>query len=474
MLLRCQLRRYRGFASAWPTSSDVHRDETMRKVAGLGSAGVAEAVHARPDRQRLALMALLLVAAMPVRIPINVPLVGSISILDVFLVLASATLILDLPSRRLNWGYSSLPVLMAVPTVVSLMSVIWSDDRVATLNSTIVYLEGILAYLFVVRELEMLSPDRVVAYIRRFALLVTIPAVLLLLHVPGFEPYDPALSESSGDYISYYTRLSHPILGRSNNLAAVLFIFVPPLLYWGHTRRKLYASLVGFLSLVAVAATLSRGLLLSVLIAGLVYAALLRRAPHTSRRPLIGKFLAMAIGLAIAATAFYQLNPPTREFLAGRLSATNVELRVDLYVQAFRQTLDRPLLGYGGDALGSHSSALAVDVHNTYLQQILNFGVPLGVLVGLAIAALPVPFLLRRRICPLAGAIGFAVLVEVISFSFESSFEGTVLRVIFFLSLGLLVGLLKAAEAEMSVSPPVASAISGKNGRAYKAGKAYQ
>src|SRR5829696_8142116 len=211
MLLRCQLRRYRGFASAWPTSSDVHRDETMRKVAGLGSAGVAEAVHARPDRQRLALMALLLVAAMPVRIPINVPLVGSISILDVFLVLASATLILDLPSRRLNWGYSPLPVLMAVPTVVSLMSVIWSDDRVATLNSTIVYLEGILAYLFVVRELEMLSPDRVVAYIRRFALLVTIPAVLLLLHVPGFEPYDPALSESSGDYISYYTRLSsHP------------------------------------------------------------------------------------------------------------------------------------------------------------------------------------------------------------------------------------------------------------------------
>jgi hypothetical protein len=44
------------------------------------------------------------------------------------------------------------------------------------------------------------------------------------------------------------------------------------------------------------------------------------------------------------------------------------------------------------------------------------------------------------------------VLVEVISFAFESSFEGTVLRVIFYLTLGLLVGLVRAADRESAAA----------------------
>jgi hypothetical protein len=57
-------------------------------------------------------------------------------------------------------------------------------------------------------------------------------------------------------------------------------------------------------------------------------------------------------------------------------------------------------------------------------------------------------FLLRRRIEPLAGVIGLAVGVGVVLFCFEPSFDGTGLRVILYLFLCLLTGLLKAAEAE--------------------------
>jgi O-antigen ligase len=426
----------------------------MSHLHHLGSSvNAAGVVPLRPDRPRLGLMALLLLAAMPVRLPTEVPLLGSVSVLDLFLFLASWTLVLDLPLRPLNWGYSSVVSLMAVPAVASLLSVVWSGDPVTSVKAALAYLEGLVAYLFVVRELEGLTPTRVIRYIGRYALLLTIPAVLLLLHVPGFAPYEPGLSQSSGSYISYYTRLSHPVLGRSNNLAAALAIFVPPLLYWGHTRRQSSASIVGFITLIAVAATLSRGLFLAAFIAGLAYLLLLRRTSAAPRRSVVGKLIGVMIGLFVAAVALYQLNPPTREFFAGRLSGTNIDLRVNLYDEAFRRILDRPLLGYGADAAGSSDVALTVDVHNTYVQQVLNFGLPLGIVVGLAIAALPIPFLLRRRIHPIAGAIGFAVLIEVVSFCFESSFEGTVIRVILYLSLGLLTGLLKAAEVEAEAIP---------------------
>jgi O-antigen ligase len=391
-------------------------------------------------------MLVLLAAAMPVRLPFPVPVVGSVSVLDLLLIVMLVTLYLDLPWRRLDWGPPILAAALAVPPAASALSVLWSQDRVGTVRTTISYLEALVAYLFVLRELEGLPAARVVAYLRRYAWLVTLPAVLLTLHVPGFAPQAPGLSPSSGDYISYYTRLSHPILGRSNSLATVLAILVPPLLYWGHTRRDRRATLAGLVALTAVVLTLSRGVYAAFLIAGLGYLVLLRRPAGGPRRPVIGKVILATLGLAAATTALYELNPATREFISGRLSPANVARRADLYAVAFNKIAERPVLGYGAGAVPDGDVALTVDVHNTYVQQFLYFGLPLGGLVGAVITALPVVFLMRRRASPLTGAVTYAVLVEVISFAFESSFEGTVLRVIFYLTIGLLAGLLRAAE----------------------------
>ncbi|MET9021899.1 O-antigen ligase family protein [Actinopolymorpha sp. NPDC004070] len=393
-------------------------------------------------------MLVLLAAAMPFRFPVwypaSFPVIRSASILDVMLVVGLIILVVDLKHRCLNLGYRPLALLLAVPVLISALSLMWSDDRIATLRTTVNFLEAFVGYLFATRELAGLATERVVAFLRRYVWLVTLPAVFLLLHVPGFAPYEPGLSHTSGDYLSYYSRLSHPLLGRSNNLAAVLVILVPVLLHFGHTRRDRRTTLTGLVAATAVICTFSRGVMVAFVIAGIGCLLLFRRPFGSPRKHLIGNVVAGALGLAAAPIALYALNPATHEFFAGRLSAANILLRAELYRAAFEKIAERPLLGYGAGVVPRGDAVLVVDVHNTYVQQVLYYGVPLGVLVGLVVLSLPIFFLLRRGLHPLAGAVGFGVLVEVISFAFESSLEGTVLRVIFYLLLGMLAGFLRS------------------------------
>jgi hypothetical protein len=411
----------------------------------------------RPDRPRLLLGVLLLAAAMPVRFPVHTPVFTSVSVLDVVLLVVAVTLVLDLPFHRLDLGYRTIFVVLAVPAVAIVLSLAWSQDRAATLAVAGFTLESVVVYLFVTRELEGLSSERIVALLERFVVLLIVPAVLLLLHVPGFQPEQPGLSPSSGDYLGYYTRLSHPVLGRSNNLATVLVVFVPVLLWWGHTRRKRAAAFVGFLGLAAVIATQSRGVVLASVVALGIFA--LVRPPQRIRgRPFFGKVFGATVVLALAGVVFYELNPLTRELGASRFSLENVSLRIALYGEAFGRLGARPWTGFGPGVVPDGNTALTVgtqvltaeqgDVHNTYVQQLLSFGVPVGVVVSVALLTLPVWFFVRARAVPAAGVVGLALTIELVSFAFESSFEGSVLRVIFYLSVGLLAGLVRRLEAD--------------------------
>jgi O-antigen ligase len=383
------------------------------------------------------------------------------------------TLFLDLAFRPLDTGYPALFWLLCVPLVVSIISIVWSKDHQATLRTVLIYAEALIAYLFVIRELDGLAPARIITYIKRYSYLLIIPGLLLLLHVPGFEP-EVAYEHSSGGYLTFYTRLSHPVLGGSNNLATVLAFFAPILLYWGHTRHDRRATLAAFISLLAIVLTLSRGIFLAFLIAGLVYAPL-----TTGRRRLASKGLAtkitatVALGL-VALGAFYAVNPPTHEFFKDRLTLATAETRSQLISFSFKGIANEPLLGYGGGAtpppdaaqdvipvpdngsgvsLNGSGQTGGVDVHNTYLQQALSFGLPLGLLISLALCGTAGVFLARRRSIALAGVIAYALMVQLVSFLFESSFEGTVLRVLFYLSVGLAAALLRSAERESFTTP---------------------
>jgi O-Antigen ligase len=402
-----------------------------------------------PDRPRVALMVVLLAAAMPTRISGSFPLIHSVSILDILLVVAAVTLLLDLSYRPLDVGYRALFRILCVPVILSLASLAWSQDRSQTLRALLIYVEGLVAYLFVLRELNGLSAARIVGYIARYAILLIIPGVLLLLHVPGFGPQLPAsVSHSAGDYLSYYSRFSHPVIGRSNNIASVLVFFPAILMYWGHTRNSRTITWAGLLTCLAIFLTLSRGTLLAFLLAGLLYAALPRTRVEASAAGWRRKVVSVLAAGVIAIIVLYSVNPATHEFFAGRLGTANVTGRASLISMAVPKLADRPVLGYGSGVTPDKNPDLAEGVHDTYLQQALYFGLPLALAVSVALWAIAAFFLKRRRSIPIAGVIGYTVMVELISFLFESSLEGTVLRVLFYLCIGLLAGLLRSVESE--------------------------
>jgi hypothetical protein len=387
---------------------------------------------------------------MPVRVAHSLPVLHSFSVLDVVVIAAGLTLFLDLAFRPLEIGPPQLFGLLCIPLVVSAASTVWSDARSATLRATLIYAEGLIAYLFVVRELEDVGPDRVVTYMRRYAYFLIVPAVFLVLHVPGFAPeVSASLKRSSGGYLTYYTRLSHPVLGGSNNLATVLAFFAPILVYWGHVRRDRRTTLAGAVTLLAIFLTLSRGVLLSFVIAGLLYGALASRR-RTALRPGLGRKITAAAATGLAAIAvFYALNPTTRENFATRFSPANVKSRVSLLDYGGSKIASRPLLGYGDrgnpplpainsppQPVGSGSSCLGclagqttpvlsvdrVDTHNTYVQQALYYGLPLGLVVSLALWGVAGVFLAHTRSIAIAGVIAFTLLTQLVSFLFESSF----------------------------------------------------
>jgi hypothetical protein len=400
--------------------------------------------------ERWFLMALLLAAAMPLRIVHGLPIVDSFSILDVVLLVAGLTLFLDLSFRPLDTGYQQVFVILCVPLVVSMFSIVWSQDRPATVRAILIYVEGVIAYLFVVRELGRVPSAQIVRYLERFAYLLIIPGVLLLLHVPGFEPrLGNDVSHTSGQYLTYFTRFSHPVLGPSNNLATVLACLVPILLYWGHEHHDRHATIAGFVASLAILLTFSRGILLAFLVTGVAFAILTSGGRRLSSGVRVGRKVVGGVVLGVLAiAAFYFVNPTTHELFKTRFSLTNVFSREALLSDAVAKIASRPVLGYGAGVAPDHDPRIGEGVHNTYVQQAIYFGLPLGVLVSAALLGLAGFFLARRASNAVSGVVAFTVIVLLVSFLFESSFEGTVLRMLFYMSIGLAVALLRSIEAE--------------------------
>ncbi len=431
---------------------------------GVLDAGQRASLDAAPSAKtrratgaRIFLSLVLVSAAMPVTVAQGVPIVNSIRILDILLLFAALTLVLDLAYRPLELGYRQVFWILALLVLVSLVSVVWSQDRTATVRALTISLEGLVGYLFVVRELDGLSPRRVVAYFERFLYLLLIPAVFLLLRVPGFEPaVDPDVSRTSGEYLRYFTRLSHPILGSSNNLAAVLVLLVPVLVYWGHVRKDRRISIAGLVGAIAIILTLSRGTLLAFVVAAAVYAMV--TAGSRGRRLALGRKIVLiaAIG-GVALASVYAFNPATRELLATRLSLRNFELRLQLLTDAWSKIESHPVLGYGAGVAPQGDLALGEEVHNAFLQQVLYYGIPLGFAACVLLCALVGFFIAKRRKTAIAGVAAFTLMVELVSFLFQSSFEGTIHRVLFYMLVGALVALVRSSEVERGAGKVAAS-----------------
>lgn len=420
-------------------------------------------VRPATDYRRIGLGLLLLAAAAPYRYYGSFPLVASVSVLDAALFLAGIGLLARrVVLGRIELGDHRLFGLLCVLPVLSLTSLLWTVDTVETVREVLSYGECVLAYAYVVQQTSGVRPERIIAWTRRFTYALLLPCFFLLLHVPGFAPQAPGIKHSAGDYLSFFSRLSHPFIGRSNNLATILLMLVVVLVYWAVTRHDVATYVAAAVATIALVLTFSRGALLALVIAALVW--LVRRTPggSTARRRLATTVRSVLAAAVAAGWAFYVLNPDTREFIVGRLSLSNLFLRESRLSHGFDWLANRPLLGYGAGTLPGNDAAIAGGVHNTFLQQLLAYGVVLGV-VGV-IALLEVTrYFLGGRASGLRRAIGVGMVALLIDFSVEASFEGQALRVIVYVLIGMAAGLLRATEAA------VPSAVSGPSRTAAKA-----
>ncbi len=406
------------------------------------------------QRAPLLLVLLLLAAAAPVRFGYGLPLVGSVSFLDVMTgVVGLALAARVLHERRLQVGYPLLFGLLCVPFLAAVVSLLWSQDPSTTLREILSLLQGLLLYLYAVGATERAGAEGTLRWLRRSVYLLLAPPVLMLVGVPGFQPQEPGVAATSVDYIGYFTRLSHPFIGRSNNLASVLAFFPFVLAWWGMHRGDRRASRAAVVAVAAIALTLSRGVLGSLLLGTVLYLLV--------ARPPIGllarRTVSLGLLLGLAGALFLAFNTQARELLDTRLQAASIEDRTALVELALEKIEQRPVVGYGGGVTPEAEPALEAGVHNTYVQQLLSYGAPLGLLVIASLGLTSVFFLCRHKPGTPARAIGFTLLVQLLVFGSQSSFEGVVVRAIFFLFVGVVTGLLQEEERRSAAPPPLPS-----------------
>ena len=111
-------------------------------------------------------------------------------------------------------------------------------------------------------------------------------------------------------------------------------------------------------------------------------------------------------------------------------------------------------MGAGAGAVGSLDGRLVDSAHNAYVEMMVDYGVPLGMLCA---ASLILVALRLRRMTVTAQKAGdgvesvwLSVLCQLMIFMTEASYEGAVLKVIFFMSAGWGVAMINASRVSLA------------------------
>jgi len=395
-----------------------------------------------------ALGVVLLAAAFSSPAPAWVPLPWPGSVLDVACYLALLVLVGDLWARGWVRPPGVLIALGLITGVLAAFSAGWSSNPAASWVYAGNAVEG-LVLVWMVIAVTRGETARLVAWaIGLWVVALLVPCALMWAGVRGFQP--PAwLDPESGDYISYFARLSHPWIGRSNNPATLFVVAVVPLAAWGVRHRARFAQVLAGVALVATVMTVSRGTLLA-LGAGAVFLAVVAWPLARS----LWRWAVVSLGASVVALVLmYLLNPASRMHLSSRASATNVDARFVLLSDALTDIGAAPWVGTGPSVTPS--------VHNVLLQQLVDFGVVGGLVIDILLVGVVVWWFLpgRRRGAAgwLAVACGVGIAVQLGSCLVEASYEGGFLRNLMWLSWGLLLALYAAERAGATPATPSAS-----------------
>lgn len=394
---------------------------------------------------------------LPFRFSVPSSVVGSISLLDVAVAMGVAVLVARfIGGGVISFGDDRVLILLSIPFALAVVSMIWSSDATSTVRAAILSLEAIGAYLVVVNTLERAAPGTHFLVASGIIVGLVIFSTAFWVGIVDIAPqFTSELSDR--ELLTYYARLSHPFLGRSSDLSSVIAMFLFVVAgAWVVQRRVMWAVSV-VVGLVGVALTLTRGVILALVVGVIAFGLSIGRREtklNISRR-IVGL---MAGGVAIAllaVIAVVSLSPgfatPLAENLRNRLALSGYQVRVENVSLAWDVIMRNPLVGLGGGNLGGGILAERGGVHNTYLEAMINYGIVLGLVASAALVLVALRLYSYRSSAPLSDATlvlvsaGFATVVtQLIVFVGETTYEAATPRVAFFMSVGLVVSLVRA------------------------------
>ncbi len=408
--------------------------------------------------KRACALALVTCAAFPYRFETGTGLFATVSVLD-FAFLASSIVVAVSACRRgcLAIGHRGVALALALPPLLAVCSLLWTVDFQLATKAATLYVYALALYVVVVNLLDDAPAQFIAALFGWFGVVMLTGALLLYFRVPGFDLFAATDAPIDVDRIAAaYARFSHPFIGLSNDFAPILAVTLFALGGLGRSRPRRWVKPLAALLTVGLLLTFSRGIMVGLAIVGLAYWTASR-----SRLRLVAKaaVVGMLVGVAVYAfTSRYAFSVGDRELsgrdiVIDRLSNTGT---VDLRAAGYRTTLavvwERPLLGYGTGVFDpGRSGQLTGTSHSTYLQQLVFYGVPLGLVSSAAWIVLAYVFWNwsprtadARRF---ARAVGAALSVILIAAAIETFMEATVPRLLIYLLIGMSTALLNAYDA---------------------------
>jgi len=410
------------------------------------------------------LLLFIAIVSMPFRIDVPAKIFSSVSILDVSLWILGWLLLLKSLRDGLYLGNNKLVLALALPVVVAVVSFVWTADKISTFKYVCYTLTCVLAFYVTVNLFKSARPRWIEAAMALIVVLSLAVALLYWSRIPWiwdlFRFSNVTLDEwDSYERAAQFARLNHPYIGRSNDYATVLALF--SMFFFGLALlTKKYRYLIIFvLSVLGMALTLSRGVLLSF---GAVFvASMFVRKPS---RILVATVTALTLVTIPLYYFVYFVEESGVNIIYDRAHGSqNVFARFERNKNAWELIEESPMLGYGaGRYLTVPFENLNSAIHNTYLEQVVSFGVLLGLPV---IAALfYIPLLLwnwstRNDYVKIAARFGAAgVVIYLLVCVAQTSNEAVMPRIVFHIYLGMLVAYLRSLETDLRSRPAIASA----------------
>ena len=382
-------------------------------MAELGVKGASFPSRRYPESRGSTMSAILatglvVVAAFPVRISTGFGY--SISVFDVtLLALLYVFVMRRLAGVPLRVGPPAVAAAAAIPALAGFTSLLWTDDFAVGARAVVSALSAVLAYLVVLDLTGGLSPRAVARLAALFSVLLVLAGLATWMRVPGFEP--PA---SASDPWSWYARLSHPFIGKSNNLATLLVLLIPILLWSAARYRSLWFWMAALVGIAGTILTFSRGALLVLITILVIYATRSARDRKLGTLRTVGIGVLAMIVVAVLANSF-------SDQLVG------VEQRLRLEDQGRVLLLQRAMMDIGSSPILGTGSAPEFDAHNTYVQFLVEYGVILGFICCVALLLAVFVWFVRR---PDNGSpttrfvVGLSFLAGGLMFAVQSSYSG--------------------------------------------------